>query len=378
MILVRNGLVKILRQIMTFRKTAPRLTRDNKSFSCNDFLFLYGITIENFAEARRGAMKNWIGRLLGGTEKEAGSAAVVGAALSKHNQEELAADLDGAFYRWLTASAGYNARRETEEQIVAEVHALALDPGSASELVPRMPELVAQLLTALSDDNISTGALSRQVGQDLVLVAEVIREANSAYYRPVTPIETLEGAVTMLGLNGLRMLLARIAFRPLVRSQSQGVARLLAPVIWAHSERCAFASSVMAPGLAAGVFESFLAGLMQNLGLQVALRIAERHGDGGKVPGSGAFGVELFAASRQLSSVIANHWDFPFDVVDAIAHVGEPQASHLAQALAQGDRIAKLRLLLDAEIIDEDDSLVIDGLNGFQRRCLGKLADLAK
>ena len=323
-------------------------------------------------------MKNWIGRLLGGTEKETGSATVVGAALSKHDQEELAADLDGAFYRWLTASAGYNARRETEEQIIAEVQSLALDPGSASELVPRIPELVSQLLTALSDDNISTGALSRQVGQDLVLVAEVIREANSAYYRPVTPIETLEGAVTMLGLNGLRMLLARIAFRPLVRSQGQGVARQLAPVIWGHSERCAFAASVMAPGLSAGVFESFLAGLMQNLGLQVALRIAERHGDGGKVPGSGAFGVELFAASRQISAVIARHWDFPLDVADAIAHVGDPRASHLAQALAQGDRIAKLRLLLDAEIIDEDDSLVVDGLNGFQRRCLGKLADLAK
>lgn len=323
-------------------------------------------------------MKKWIGRLLSGTDKENETVAIASVTLSRDDQAQLSADLDGAFYRWLTASAGYHAPRETEEQVIAELKALALDPGAASELVPRIPELVAQLLTALSDENISTGALSRQVGQDLVLVAEVIREANSAYYRPVTPIETLDGAVTMLGLNGLRMLLARIAFRPLVRTQSQGVARQLAPVIWGHAERCAFAASVMAPGLAAGVFESFLAGLMQNLGLQVALRIAERHGDGGKVPGSGAFGIALFATGRQLSSVIASHWDFPPDVVDAIARVGDPDASHLAQALAQGDRIAKLRLLLDAEIIDEDDSLVVDGLNGFQRRCLGKLADLAK
>jgi len=323
-------------------------------------------------------MKKWIGRLLGGTEKDTDTAVAATVALSSVDQQQLAADLDGAFYRWLTASAGYNARRETEELILAEVNALALDAGSASELVPRIPELVSQLLTALSDENISTSTLSSQVGRDLVLVAEVVREANSAYYRPVTPVETLDGAVTMLGLNGLRMLLARIAFRPLVRSQGQGVARQLAPVIWGHSERCAFAASVMAPGVSAGVFEAFLAGLMQNLGLQVALRIAERHGEGGKVPGSGAFGVELFAASRQLSSVIANHWDFPSDVVDAIARVGDPDASHLAQALAQGDRIAKLRLLLDAEILDEDDSLVTDGLNGFQRRCLGKLADLAK
>jgi len=378
MILVRNLLLKILTQIITASESNENLATNKKSFFQDDSLFLYGITIQGFAEARRGAMKKWIGRLLGGTEKEIETGAASALALSNGAQEQLGADLDAAFYRWLTASAGYNARRETEEAVLAEVQALALDPGAASELVPRIPELVSQLLTALSDENISTGALSAQVGQDLVLVAEVIREANSAYYRPLTPIETLEGAVTMLGLNGLRMLLARIAFRPLVRAQGQGVARQLAPVIWGHSERCAFAASVMAPGLAAGVFEAFLAGLMQNLGLQVALRIAERHGDGGKVPGSGAFGVELFAASRQLSSVIARHWDFPAEVVDAIAHVGEPDASHLAQALGQGDRIAKLRLLLDAEIIEDDDALVTDGLNGFQRRCLGKLADLAK
>ena len=321
-------------------------------------------------------MKNWIGRFLGGSEKEIQAAASAGATATIENDEDMANDVHAAFYRWLTASSGFNARPDQEAQILAEVRSLAADPVCASGLVPRVPELVSQLLTALSDENISTSALSAQVGRDLVLVAEVIREANSAYYRPVTPIETLEGAVTMLGLNGLRMLLARIAFRPLVRVKVQGVARQVAPNVWKHSERCAFAASVMAPGLSAGVFESYLAGLMQNLGLQVAFQVADRVCEG-RVPGNSEFGVELFAASRQLSSVIANHWDFPPEVVEAIEQAGEADGSHLAQALAQGDRIAKLRLLLDAEVIEEDDELITRGLNGFQRRCLGKLVDLS-
>ncbi|MCD2518651.1 HDOD domain-containing protein [Massilia sp. G4R7] len=318
-------------------------------------------------------MKKWIGRLLGG-DKETGSAAGAGTAAAV-DEEELAAEIDAAWYRWLTASTGSNVSRELEERVLAQVRALAGDPEGAAGLVPRLPDLVGQLLGALSDENISTGALSAEVGRDLVLVAEVIREANSAYYRPAKPIETLEGAVTMLGLNGLRMLLAKIAMRPLIRTKVQGVARQVAPKVWKHSERCAFAASVMAPGLSAGVFESYLAGLMQNVGLQVAFQVADRVCEG-KVPGSGAFGVELIAASRLLSSVIASHWDFPVEVVDAIARAGDPDASNLAQTLAQGDRIAKLRLLLDAEVIDEDDSFVAGGLNGFQRRCLGKLADL--
>lgn len=320
-------------------------------------------------------MKNWIGRLLGGSDKETQAAAGAGATAVAARDAGLATEVHAAFYRWLTASSGFNAGDGQEALILAEVRSLADDPACASGLVPRVPELVTQLLTALSDENISTAALSAEVGRDLVLVAEVIREANSAYYRPVTPIETLEGAVTMLGLNGLRMLLARIAFRPLVRMKVQGVARQVAPNVWKHSERCAFAASVMAPGLSAGVFESYLAGLMQNLGLQVAFQVADRI-CAGKVPGSSAFGVELFAASRQLSSVIANHWDFPVEVVDAIARAGDPDAPQLAQALDQGDRIAKLRLLLDGHVIDEDDPLVSQGLNGFQRRCLGKLQDL--
>jgi HD-like signal output (HDOD) protein len=320
-------------------------------------------------------VKKWIGRLLGGADKETGTAASQAPAAPVHDAG-MAADLDAVFYRWLAASGGTNASPEQERQILDEVHALAGDPANASGLVPRVPELVTQLLGALSDENISTAALSAEVGRDLVLVAEVIREANSAYYRPAKPIETLEGAVTMLGLNGLRMLLARIAIRPLIRVQVQGVARQVAPSVWRHSERCAFAASVMAPGLSVSVFESYLAGLMQNVGLQVAFQVADRC-CAGKVPGSGIFGLELFAASRQLSAVIARHWDFPAEVVEAIAWAGDPDGPHLAQALTQGDRIAKLRLLLDAGVIAAEDSFVTTGLDGFQRRCLGKLAELA-
>lgn len=320
-------------------------------------------------------MKNWIGRLLGGNEKETatptGADAAAGAA-----EDTMAADVDAAYYRWLIASSGAKADPELEQRILDEVRVLTDDPENASGLVPRVPELVTQLLGALSDENISTAALSAEVGRDLVLVAEVIREANSAYYRPAKPIENLEGAVTMLGLNGLRMLLAKIAIRPLIRVNVQGVARKVAPKVWAHSERCAFAASVMAPGLSAGVFESYLAGLMQNVGLQVAFQVAEQVCEG-KVPGAGTFGIALFGASRQLSAVIARHWEFPADVVEAIAWAGDPDGSQLAQALAQGDRIAKLRLLLDAEVIVPEDRFVSGGLDGFQRRCLNKLAELS-
>lgn len=320
-------------------------------------------------------MKNWINRLRGGSDS-APPAAAVPADAADEQAAGLAAEIEATYYRWLTAAHGYAAPAEVEARILDEVRQLTAQPGEAAGLVPRVPEAIPTLLSSLNDEDASVADLARQVAQDVVLVAEVIREANSAYYRPISPVKNVEAAIMMLGQNGLRMLLARIAFRPLVNMQSDGFARHAAPQVWSQSVSCALAASLMAPGLSTGVFEAYLAGLMQNVGLVVAFRLADRVCQNGKIPGSSAFGVQLLAASRQLSSAIAGHWNFPKEVAEAIVHAGEPGADQLAEALGLGDRIAKLRLLIDANVLAEDDALVTDGLDNFQRRCLGKLAKL--
>lgn len=325
-------------------------------------------------------MKKWIGRLLSGSEKEAPDPDAPEEALDDEEQDPelrvLNKEVDATYYRWLTAAAGYDASKELQNRILDGVRMLVHDPDSAAELVPRVPELIPRLLRGLMDENMSTTELSRELSQDPLLVAEVIRESNSAYYRPLTPIKTLEAAVMMLGLNGVRMLLARVALRPLVKMQMEGFARHALPIIWDQSEKCAFAASMLAPGMSASVFEAYLAGLMQNVGLIVAFRMADRHCEGGRIPGSSEFGLRLLNISRQLSSVIAAHWDFPQEVAEAVAHAGKPDTP-LAEALAHGDRVAKLRLLIDADVVQDDDPLVTSGLDNFQRRCLGKLGDLA-
>jgi HD-like signal output (HDOD) protein len=324
-------------------------------------------------------MKKWMSRLIGGADSDQ-KASTAAAAEDGEDQaqrsQRISGEIDAAYYRWLTGPAAFNAPAEMETRILDEVQALAGRPADAAGLVPRVPEVIPQLLRSLNDEDSSAAELSRLVAQDVVLTAEVIREANSAYYRPMSAVKTIEAAIMMLGQNGLRMLLARVGFRPVIKMQSDGFSRRVAPQIWSQSEKCALAASLMAPGLTAGVFEAYLAGLMQNVGLVVAFRLADRVCENGKVPVSGEFGVSLLAHSRQLSAEIAKHWEFPHDVADAIAQASDPGESSLALALSQGDRIAKLRLLLDGAILSEDDALVAEGLDSFQRRCLGKLSNL--
>lgn len=316
-------------------------------------------------------MKNWIKGLFGGSEVDTAAAVA-----TPDEVVDIGPEIDATYYRWLTAAAGYRATPEAEQRLLDEVRKVTLAPAEAEGLVPRVPEVIPQLLRSLRDDGISANELSRQVQQDVVLTAEVIREANSAYYSPISPAETIEAAIMMLGQNGLRMLLARLAFRPLIKMQSEGVARAAAAHLWSHSEKCALAASIVASNKGAGVFESYLAGLMQNVGLTVAFRLAGKVCPENKIPGSSEFGARLLAASRELSAAIAAHWEFPDAVVDAIAQAGDPGDSRVAQALALGDRIAKLRQLLDKGVLQPDDAFITQGLDAFQRRCLGKLENL--
>ncbi|KFC65127.1 hypothetical protein FG94_03807 [Massilia sp. LC238] len=235
-----------------------------------------------------------------------------------------------------------------EQLILDELARLARQPEAAAELVPRVPAVIPQLLRSLRSDATSAGELARQVTQDVSLVAEVIREVNSPYYRATARIANIEGALMLLGQNGLRMLLARVAFRPLIGSQSGRLARQAAPLVWSQSEKCAMAASMAAPACGADPFEATLAGLMRSVGLVVALRLADQLGGAAPLPQSDDFAHALLDSARRLSAGIAGLWEFPPGVAQAILQAGQIEATPLAQALHEGDRLAKLRVLCDA------------------------------
>jgi len=295
-------------------------------------------------------MKNWLARLFGSARDDAAAPEHPRAPSAAHEVvanpprgEDPLADLDLAFYRWLAGPC--SAAVAGGALLIDELARLAAEPHSAAALVPRVPAVIPQLLRSLRDDASSAADLARQLSQDAVLVAEVIREVNSPYYRPATPVRNIEGALLLLGQNGLRMLLARVAFRPVISMQPGQLARQLAPALWSQSEKCALAAALLAPAHGADAFEAYLAGLMHNIGLVVALRVADQALPGA-LPDDDAFAGALLAAARLLSSRIAAAWDLPPAVATAIA--GPGAGFPLAAALAAGDRLAKLRLLADA------------------------------
>ena len=272
-------------------------------------------------------------------------------------------DVRTVFYRWLAGPPRDDILPSTEKLILEEFARLVEAPRSASDLVPRVPAVIPQLLRSLRDDSVSGAELSRQLAQDVVLVAEVIREANSPYYRPAAPIKTIEGAIMLLGQNGMRMLLARVAFRPIISNQPGQFAHQVAPQVWRQSEACALAASMLAASAGANSFEAYLAGLLHHVGLIVAFRLVDQIYTGDALPQSDQFCVALLANSQLLSARIAALWEFPVTVSSAIEHAGSPGAPQLARVLEQADRIGMLRVLVDAGQYAPDDPFVQQGLD---------------
>ena len=284
------------------------------------------------------------------------------------------------YYRWLAAAGSAQAPAETEQKILDELARLVREPIAGAALVPRIPAIIPQLMRTLQDENMSAAKLSAQLAQDVLLVAEVYREANrpcyQSRYNASPSINNMEGAIMLLGQNGMRMLLARVAFRPIVSMQSGGLTVRTAPLIWRQSEKCALAASLVAPTMHANAFDAYLAGLMANVGLVVAFRLIDQMHAPDAFPQSDAFIAQVFAQARILSVRIAELWEFPQSVTRAIGQAGvDANADPQAQALALGERLSKLRMLADSGRFPADDPFVTTGLGKSELLAFGKLAD---
>jgi HD-like signal output (HDOD) protein len=320
-------------------------------------------------------MKNWIARLFGSSEAAGPATPAPAAGASAASTTSARADEAQAtpepergpdFWDWLTAGAAAAAPTPqalaNAQLVLGELDRLIANPTDAAGLVPRVPEVIPQLLRSLRDEAASSADLARQFARDPALVAELIREANSPFYRASSQVRTIDAALLVLGRNGLRMLLARAAFRPLIGMQGGRHTRQAGPRVWSHTELCAQAAGLLAPALGADPFEAYLAGLMDDLGLIVAFRLFDGVLEADALPQDPAFVEALLARTRTLAARIALQWEMPPPIAAAILGAAyDAPAMGLASALAEAERLACLRMMMDQGVQDADYPGADDG-----------------
>ena len=193
---------------------------------------------------------------------------------------------------------------------------------------PVMPEVGQALIRTLNDEDADTFTVCRIIGKDPTLTATLLRMANSALFGLSGRVDTLERAVSVVGMSQVR---ARALSVCMARNCQfpQALDRL---EFWRYSMLCAGYAQWLADLCEVDDQEAWLSGMMLRLGelnLAQARPLALQQIEARPIrPG------ERWLRQRQLigfdegevTAELAQHWDFPLALVTGLRHCAQPLA----------------------------------------------------
>lgn len=148
--------------------------------------------------------------------------------------------------------------------VLGKVNENAAEAVHRREYFPRRPMLLPRLMQVLNDDDSTRNEMVGLILEDPALTGSVLQRANSAAYRySPEPVDRLDRAVVVLGIDGLRSLMATAILQPVFK-QPKGYFDQFAAITWEHARRTAAAAEVCARSM--GNADPFVAQLLGLLG----------------------------------------------------------------------------------------------------------------
>jgi HD-like signal output (HDOD) protein len=195
-----------------------------------------------------------------------------------------------------------------------------------AKYLPRRPALLPRLMSAINNDTESLRDMARIIADDGTLLGGLLRLANSSFYSMsgAKPIDTLEKAVSRVGMDGLRSLVTTALLHP-VMTGTRGPYSSFAEAIWEHGEHSAACAELHAARIErADAFCARLGVLLLGLASNAVFRIAREHclSEAGVSPAAVAKLLDDWVSPTALR--IARSWQLPEDLCGALAEPGGP------------------------------------------------------
>lgn len=279
---------------------------------------------------------------------------------------ELGADLPAA----RTQQQGH-----AHERIVAAALTAIGDPASQKKYFPRRPNLLPELIRAINDASVSVRQLVPIVARDPALVGNLLKVANSSYYRvSERAVETIERALVVLGSDGLRSVMAAALMQPIFQVPGAGGASRFPEIVWEHAVRSAHAAIPHAALVErANPFAAELLTLISGLAEIVLFRAVLEHcsrSAGRDVVDPLVIASILDSHSAAFAWHIGADWRLSEDMLAALEEqmvsTSEP-ATPLGRSLAFGRRAGALAVLHANSIITEESLRVSVPPSGLSR-----------
>ncbi len=145
--------------------------------------------------------------------------------------------------------------------VAAQPLELAFSPRD----IPLLPTRMLEILRIANDPSVSLVQLERSIGHDQALAARVLTVANSSYYGCSRRIDSVRGAVALLGTRQIQNIAAALAIAPAFESEH-------GPQLWMHAVAAALWTQKIIRVLGLPNIEFlFTSALMHDIGIVLLL-----------------------------------------------------------------------------------------------------------
>jgi putative nucleotidyltransferase with HDIG domain len=215
--------------------------------------------------------------------------------------------------------------------------------GDISLAVPMLPDVAVRVISMTSETDISVIKLSELVAKDQVLASRVLGLANSAASASAMEISTVRDAIVRLGTTVVRNLVVTVSMAS--NTQDRRVYGTRAGQLFAHALGTAYVARLVAEQAGVDPDESFLCGLMHDIGKLVILKVAydvNRQAPG-KLP-SDEVARALAEHHARIGGVALRRWRLPESVDEPIiyhhAYLEAPTAPREAAVCYLANRLS--------------------------------------
>lgn len=187
--------------------------------------------------------------------------------------------------------------------------------------LPRYPRIATKLRELLTQD-VGIAEVAQLLSQDVAVSAKLLRAANAAQYANLRKVESVEGAISRLGLAVACNITEVIANRSLYVSKTNGYRELL-DGLWIHSIAAAHGSVAIARRVGHASPQSLFApGLLHDCGRLALMQAISRADPEGKyIAKDGAY-KSFYQALRKhnvsCGVALMRRWGFGKDYLDAV------------------------------------------------------------
>lgn len=212
--------------------------------------------------------------------------------------------------------------RESEGIAVEEYASLAQGQSIIEEIrhsfhhhevdLPSLPEVALRVNAGIKQADHDIRKLAMEIQADPMIAARVIQVANSALYRSARPLDSVQDAISRIGVRALQVILMSVVLRNLFKPKTRLIHER-ARAFYAYSIRVGAVSHILARHLHGFDPEhAFLAGLLHAIGVMPILIVADERAELANDPHLLERVIQELCGT--VGELLLQQWDFAGDL----------------------------------------------------------------